>query len=259
MNQESPNIALSGWVGAGTTSVTVMLALLLKHTFVPATQIFRAVDKKLRETNDFATLSKESEETFQPIVGKTVDNYIDHKLMNDAGIILESDIAAFRIGKHPKVFSIFLKADQKVRMKRTTEEISRKDEAELSERDQAHQKVYSDLWGIDFFDEELINRKYNLVINSSQIDFEQELKIIVEAMKLYPKTKNSYDWEKISVEIPKVIKVYEKSGKDGVMKKLADKGWLMTTQEMMLEITQLFPEDITSYPKELQKVFLNQA
>ena len=120
INNKTVNIALSGWSGAGTSTTTLMLAVLLEKIYIPLTSVFREGGKELgkldkeHEDRDLPAF----EEYIQPMIGKTVDRYVDYKLVNGSGIILESDICAFRVGKQPELFSIFLKADLKTRGER---------------------------------------------------------------------------------------------------------------------------------------------
>jgi cytidylate kinase len=251
-----PNIAVSGWSGAGSTSVTLILSYLLSKKYIPVSQIFRIINKKLSKKGD-EQLKKEYEEFIQPLIGSAIDNYVDYKLLNHSNIIIESDITAFRIGKHPKVFSIFLKANQKTRLKRIAGD-DRNKEANVAERDEALRQAYINLWNIDIFDDELIDRKYNLVIDNSKVDLLQELYIIIDMLQNHPAYEKSLDWSKIIKKVPKEVNSFLKKGKEEYINKLKKAKLLMKPEKIMLEIVQLFPEEVNAYNIEVQDIFLGR-
>ncbi|MEI7579585.1 MAG: cytidylate kinase family protein [bacterium] len=253
-----PNIAVSGWFGAGSTSLTLMLAWLFKFKLYPVTKVFRLLDQKLGFSKAGVALRKEFESEVQPKVGKTVDNYSDYKLMNLNGIILESDIAAFRIGNHPKVFSLFLQTNIEVRRERVKLEGREKAETAIGRRDSILKQVYLDLWNIDIFDEELIKRKYSLVINNSKMTFIDEINVIIETLANDQIYKNAQDWNKFIPKVTKTVKLFQEIGKAGMLKKLESKKLVASPEEMMQEITMLYPEEIITLPETIQKIFLGQ-
>jgi cytidylate kinase len=250
------NIALSGWSGVGTTSLTLVLALLLKRRYLYIGKVFRYLDSKLRTSDKALTL--EFEQFIQPQVGRMLDNYIDYKLLNSDNLIVESDLSTFRIGKHPKVYSVFIKATEAVRERRTRKEGRKKLEAPLSERDAAIREEYKKLWEIDIFDEELIYKKYNLIIDNSKLSVEQELRAILERLQEHPKFKSDYKWPQIEKNVPKVLNWYEKQGKAKIEKELTKRKLIIDVTEILTETVKLFPEDIQSFPPAVQKLFLGQ-
>lgn len=255
--EDSPNIALSGWVGVGTTTLTLLLALMLKRPYYPVTQIFRHVYKTLKEDSESEFLNAASEQEFQPSLGHTVDLYIEYLLLNKSGIILESDLAAFRVGKNPKVFSIFLKAQEEVRSKRIKIE-GRKNEASVEERDKVLQEEYIKLWDVDIFDNELIERKYNTIIDNSELDLEEELIQALDALEKHQFFTEGYNWESLKKEAPKHIRLYNKKGKESIVKKLEKAKLIVPTEEMLHEIVKVFPEEVEDYPLKMQSIFLGQ-
>ena len=252
----SINIALSGWSGVGTTTLTLILALLLKRKYLYIGLVFRYLNAKLRAAEK--ALTDEFEQFIQPQVGKTLDNYIDYKLLNDSNLIIESDLSTFRIGKHPKVYSIFIRASEAVREKRTKKEGRAKFEAPLTERDAALREEYKKLWNIDIFDQDLIAKKYNLIIDNTELSVEKEVRAIIERLKEHPRFKQDYDWSSVEKSIPKVIRWYLKGGKDRIKKELVKKKLLMPVTEILTEVVQIFPEDVQSFPQNVQRLFLGQ-
>ncbi|MFQ5492664.1 MAG: hypothetical protein ACE5DX_00695 [Candidatus Dojkabacteria bacterium] len=249
------NLALSGWVGVGTSTLTIMLALILKREYYYIGRVMRYLDDLLHEHGP--TMSIENERMLQPTVGKTFDKYVDHILTNYSGIIVESDMSAFRIGKHPKVYSIFLKANKTQRNKRAKAD-KRKGEESLERRDETLQQEYIKLWDVDVFDVELIKRKYNLLIDNSKFSVEQEIDAILERLRQHPKFEVDAKWGQIQKRKEKYLRVYSKKGKAGIKQLLEESKLVVNAENMLREMVQIFPEDVSSYPKEVQKIFLGQ-
>jgi len=258
-SESTANNALSGWAGVGTSSLTLLLAVILKKEYYPITEIFRTLDKILGQGEENKALRVEFEQEIQPNVGKTLDKYVDHLLLNKSNIILESDIAAFRIGKNPKVFSVFIKASMKTRKERTSKEGRAKKETSLKKRDTVLKEEYIKLWNIDIFDDELIDRKHNLVINNDELGFEEELMLVYTALEEHPAFKNAYDWDKLKLNIEKDVKRFWKEGKEGYKKRLKRSGLNVSTEKMMQDMVAVFPEDLEDYPERVQKIFLGQT
>ncbi len=254
MTEAKTNITLSGWAGVGTSTLTLLLALTLERKFYPVTQVFRDLDNYFN-TDDKKVLSREFEETYQPTVGKLVDMYIDHILLHKSGIVLESDIAAFRLGLNDKIFSIFIKADGQARNARRIADGRVGLETELAERDQLLQAEYKKLWGIDMFDLEQIRSKHNFVMDNSQLTEAQELEQLLNAFKSDARMQNEVDWSNINTKTDYALHVYEKYGKDGLRAELTERGMKVESRAMIAEMSQLFADQIKTFPAELQEFF----
>src|SRR3989344_2979035 len=211
--EDEINITISGWPGGGTTSLSLLLSILLQWQYLNIGWVFRDVGKKLGYSEE-GTTRPQFDEFIEPIIGATIDNYSDHKLLNESQIILESDLAAFRLRKHPKVFSIFLKTDQKERIARVTKEGRQNAVTVLIERDKILQEKYQQIWGIDIFDEQLIERRFNMVIDNTSISLETELQNVLDAIKNHPQLKGEYNWEVIRNNIDKEVADLLKEGKE---------------------------------------------
>lgn len=252
------NIALSGWSGAGTTSLTLLLALVFKKKYLYIGQLFRSIEERIGFNKNKSSMSPEYESLIQPQVGRTIDNYVDHKLLNDSDLVIESDLSVFRIGKHPKVYSIFIKADTETRLKRAKKDGRGGKETLITERDEALRKEYMALWDIDIFDQELIARKYNLIIDNTKLSVKDEVIAILERLAEHPKMKAAYNWTQIKNRSEKLVQLYEKKGKEALRKELAERKMIISTETMLTEIVKLFPEDIQTFPQEVQALFLGR-
>jgi len=256
-NDNAPNIALSGWSGVGTTSLSLLLAFMLERRYYNIGDVFRALGKKLGYTNEGDDRVK-FDEYIEPIIGKTIDKFVDFKILNDSGILLESDIGAYRIGKHPKVFSIFLKGGLSSRINKVVAEGRQQAEDTLIKREKVLKQLYSELWELDIYDEELIEKKYNLVFDNSDLGLYEELVLVFDTLQEIPGFKEMHDWDKLHKTAKKEVDMFTAKGKDNLRIRMGRKKLIVSADKIMREIVKQFPEDVENYPKEIQNVLLGQ-
>ncbi|WKZ28128.1 MAG: hypothetical protein QY330_00775 [Candidatus Dojkabacteria bacterium] len=259
MNQTMPeseiNLALTGWPGVGTSTLTLLLAHILQKQYIYIGSVFRAINNHLKETSSVG-LTPEFEATIQPMIGRTMDNYVDHVLLNEKGIILESDLAAFRIGKNPKVYSIFIKANLEARKDREKADGRVGVETSIEDRDASLKREYIKLWDTNIFDEELIAKKYNLIIDNSNLSVAEEVYAILERYCSLPQNKGILNYDSLVLRAKNILKKYHKKTKAKIKEDLDKAGLSYTETEIMTDIAKTFPEDIQSFPKEVQNLFL---
>lgn len=251
------NICVSGWPGCGSSTLALLLAIILERSYLNIGSIYRYLGMKSgfsNEGNARPTFDKYVEE----IIGTTVDNYSDYKLLNNDNLLLESDISAFRIGKHPKVFSIFLIANMEQRIKRVNLE-GREDATNvLIKRDETLKEVYKTLWDIDFFDKSLIAEKYNYILDNTNLSIIGEIKEVFENLKEYNSfsyLENSY-WDKIAERTEKYVDIFNDKGKEEILKLLKKENLLITAEDIITDIAKTFPEDVSQYPSNIKSYFL---
>lgn len=249
------NFSISGWSGSGATSLALILTKLFNYQNLYLGSVFRYVGKKLGYSEEGFNRPK-SDDLIEPIIGPTADRYRDYKLIEGERIIVDSDIGTFLIGKHPKIFSIFLKSDFEERVKKVV-----KDEREgamevLKHRDEINQKFFRELHDIDIFDEELINRKFNFVLDNTHVSIESEVKMVIDELRLIPHFKTSFNLDEISTRVNEEVKDFALIGKDAYKEKLIKSNFITSPEEIIKDITKYFPEDVAEFPEKIQKIFL---
>ena len=253
----SINLAVSGWPGSGATSFALILSSLLKRKYMYIGDIFRYLGTELGHSVTGKSQA-EFDSYIESIVGKTVDMYVDHKLTTESNLLLESDIAAFRIGRNPKIFSVFLRATYEERLRRVRVDGREGGEEYLKMRDDVLSAKYKELWDIDFHSEEMIARKYNLVLDNSNMTIENELMKTIEALNEYHRFTGTFDLYTIHEIINAHVASFWEMGKQHFKDNLSRKGLYYKPQEILHEITQEFPEDVVKFPVEVQNVFLGK-
>lgn len=247
------NFALSGWTGAGTSTVTLILAWLLRKEYINIGGLFRELGMQL----GYADEGKDrpaADEYLETHIGKILDMYVDHVLLNDRGVILESDLSAFRIGKRPEVVSIFLMAKVEARSARVVSDGRHDAHKTLEIRDELLSKKYKELWDLDLFNVEFIATKYDLVMDVSDCGVEEEVKNILQYLYTL------FDFKPLILEaiddntIDQIVKLYFTLGKEPWRAKLHEAGLLRTNNQIKHEIVSLFSEELNECPDDIKRV-----
>jgi cytidylate kinase len=245
-------IVVSGWPGAGSSTLTLLLAYLYEFKLYRGGGVFRYIFEQLN-LGDTGINRVRAQELIQPTFGKIFDKFIDNLLTDSTynNLIIESDIASFRIGKRPDVLSVFLKASQSERISRTKVDGRPADGKVMDLIDKSHETEYFKLHNIKFFDTEEIENNYTLVIDNTSLTIKEELKIvgkyIREHYKLNPAVAD--DFNKIEDE-------FWKYGKNYFLKKLTEKGLIPEPPFILNEIKEKFKSDVKNLPEFIQEIFM---
>ena len=251
------NISISGWPGAGTTTLALILSDLTKRRYFHIGGVYRYLGIKLGFSDEGLSRPK-FDDYIENIIGHTTDNFVDYKLLNDNNLIVGADIAVFRIGRHPKIFSIFLKASKENRIQRALSDNREDAILSLEQRDNVLKLKYKGLWDIEFFDEEIIQKKHSLFLDNSNMSLNNELIQVISSFKEFLQYKSipvDY-WQGIESKITQTVENYQKIGKEEFFAQLSKQKLIVEPQEIIQEITKLYPEDVGTYPEKIKNIFL---
>jgi len=249
------NISVSGWSGSGATSLALILSCLFDYHYLHLGGVYRYLGSKLGHSEEGFSRPK-FDDYIEAIIGPTTDKYRDYKLLEGDSFIIDSDLGTFLIGKHPKVFSIFLKSEFEERVKKVIKDEREDALAVLKERDEVNRKFFFDMHSIDIFDEELINRKFNYVLDNTNVSLDSETRMVIENLKTITHFKTAFDFEDIDNRINDEVEKFAVLGKDGYKENLSKRKLIITPQEIITEISRLFPEDVAEYPENMRDIFL---
>jgi len=242
------NVAVSGWSGAGSTSVTLILALMLQRKYVYIGSVFRYIGEYLGY-GDEGMSRIEADLLLERQIGKLMDRYVDWVLMNDENVILESDLSCFRIGKNKEVFSVFLEASLEDRSNRVMSDLRGDDAVSVLEaRDIVHKELYDELWNVDFFDRDLIRQKYWYVVDNGKISLKQTVNRVLELMAGFEGLKDEYKWEELKLEIDGWVDIFEQEGKKGLRDRLEKMGLLWGQGLILKHLNELFEGEVEKLP-----------
>lgn len=177
-------IAVSGPPGSGKTSASKRLSEILSFKFVSGGMMFRKVAAE--RGMDVIELNHVAEKT------KEIDTLIDKKLLEEAlscgNCIIESHLSGW-ILQGVSDYSVFLTAPIDVRAKR----ISKRDSipvdialTEIALREYSHYTRFWNYYGIDIKD----MSPYDLVINTSKMELEAVVKVMLDGVTSFLSVKN---------------------------------------------------------------------
>lgn len=246
------NFAVSGRSGAGASTLALLLTDLFEVKYMHNGGIFRELGKKLGYSEE-GSGRPAFDDFIEPIIGPTVNAFTDYALTNKDGILVEGDYGAFGVGKHPKVISVFVTADFDTRIKRIKKQGRDDAEETMKRREEVQRDKYPYIW-----DEELIERKFNIIMDNSHLRLEEEINDVLDFMSGNENYDNRFDYDELRSRTAKVIKSFETKGKEGFRDYLAKKDLIIPTHELMRMIATTFPEDIAQFPDNVRDVFLGQ-
>lgn len=246
------NILVSGWPGSGSSALTIILTKLFEYKLLRGTETFRHIWKKLNLSKT-GQENIDAERMIQPFFGKVYDKYIDSKIPSPQGVVIDSDIGGFRIGKSEKFFSIFLAPKREIRFERLAQD-SRSEEIKfLIEREEELRERYRELHNIDWFSLEEINSKYSISVDNSEISIAQEVILILDKMfeaNFIEKEK----YEKLKIEVPQLEVAFWKYGKTGFVEKFFKPGQLIDVEDILKEISSIYSDEVELFPEVLRKI-----
>jgi len=238
------NIVVSGWPGAGSSTLALLLSYYHKYKLLRGTQTFRLIGSKLGYEltgEDRIKADTYLEEYWGPVY----DKYVDYILLNFDNYLVESDIAAFRIGLHDNIFSIFLAPSLESRQKRLASDGRPEEIPLVAQREKDLQRDYINLNNQDWLDLEVVRSKHNLVLDTSYINLADELKIVYESL------------EKSGQDFKQIEKDFWNNGKDFYINELQNNDLLISTEEIIRNITKTFRDDIELMPSKLKNIICN--
>lgn len=241
-------ITISGWPGAGSSTLALLLSYTLKLKLYQGGEVFRFFFRKIESETGLGRIQGNAE--IEPIIGSLYDKYIDTLVPDKTktNILIESDIASFRLGKVESVISIFLVASQESRKARTQVDGRAADGDQMLEIDKTHEEEYRKLHNINWFDLNEIEQKHNLVIHNDNLTIAEELDIVYE--KLY-KT-NIIDMDKLKI-LKSNSKMFEEDfwtkGKSFFKEELKKQDLLMSGEEILTDMWKQFYDTMINIPE----------
>jgi cytidylate kinase len=184
------------------------------------------------------------------------EKYIDFILTTRGDLVLETDIGGFRDTNEKEVFSIFLITDFQVRIKRLEADKRGDEIAALAKRDQLLGKDYMEMFKIDYFNIKFISDYYTFLLNNSKISIGKELELV------YTSLKNSGFIDKnrfinLKGKILNTEKSFNEYGKEYFLKLNESLNLIPTAEELIRDVKQILPNEVSKLPAPLRKILDN--
>lgn len=244
------NIIVSGWPGAGQTSLSILLAYSLGYKLFQGTNTFRLLGKRLNFEN--TGLDRiEADELLERDFGPIFDRYQEQFAKAHDGVVIESDIAGFFI-KHPNVHEVFLTCDFETRAKRLGIDGRGADIETLKAREEAQATYYKEIADVDFYDTEEIFRKYSQVFENSDMKISQELSEIYRILKV----KGVFDdarHDELVANAVRLEQAFLEKGKQFFLDTLIERGLVISGEQVIRDIIEMYRTEVSRFPEELQR------
>lgn len=251
-------ITVSGWAGAGSSTLSLLLAYSLDLKLLQGGNVFRQLYTDLKFKTEGAERN-DAHNFVEPYFGPIYDKFIDEFLKNsDENFIIENDIASFRVGKLDTVFSIFLAPSIESRRKRAIED-GRPESADVMEDiDREHAQKYFELHGIKFNDIDEITKKHQIVIDTTKVTIREELDTVADRIFKFGFIEQSRR-DELFEESSELEKLYWEKGKDYFKSDLISRNLYYEVPEILKKLNNLFPNEISKFPKELAEAVQKYA
>ncbi len=243
---ENSNIIVSGWPSSGGSTQARLLVLILDMNYIYAGGVLKywiekmGYDPKTNEINLWA-------EKYHEVWDYIWENYIALKIKSTRRTLLEGKTAGFLI-KSNNIFKIFIKASLKARSQRSKLDKRKED---IEKRDHVLRRDWTKRFNVDIFDEKLINKKYNLIIDTSELGIEETALIIIKELGGYYK---NFDNKQATQKLEMLMQEYEKDP-DILMDMITKKNLMLQPSAIFKEIKSKHPELIRGIPSEARTVF----
>lgn len=235
------NIILSGWPGAGTTSISLMMAYLLKYEYVYA----GGVMKHIAESHVGATSGPNYisfEESFGPQFDQIWEKYAVWKLKTANNLLMEAKTAGFFIGDE-NVFEVMLIAGIEARIKRAQLDKREDAGATIRARDAEVRQRWFSTFNIDIYNLNTVRENYDLVIDNSHMEPQDELEILFRAFEDSGKFPGVSAGE-FRDRFAGVIDTFWDKGKDYYREELIKAGLYTQPQKIIQEWEDNFPDEL---------------
>ncbi|MBN1331820.1 cytidylate kinase family protein [Candidatus Dojkabacteria bacterium] len=246
MQNNTSNIFFSSWPSAGGTTAARFIALIFEMQYVYAGGVLKywadsmGFDSKSAQINEWAA-------KYHQHWDFVWENFIAHYALNSRNTLIEGMTAGFMIHSD-KVFKIFIKADLEARIKRAQGDERTET---VQERDEFLRKEWRARFGVDIFDDEQIERNYDLILDTTNIGIREVWVVILK--KLHEKGVRSFKLEQKLDELENIYVEYETNAQY-LKDKLKEKRLIFESPEILRIIKTKHTDLIKNIPDEMKAV-----
>lgn len=246
LNLQNSNIMISGWPSSGGSTQARLLVLIFDFNYIYAGGVLKywvdAMGYNSR-SNDINTWADKYHADWDYVW----ENYIAKKIKTARHTLFEGKTAGFLVNDN-NIYKIFIQASLEARTNRSRSD-SRQEE--IQKRDKFLQKEWMNRFNIDIFDQNLINKKYDLVLDTSEIGIRETAEIILNSLE---KNFGNFDNNIFLEKLENLMKEYEKNS-NYLLDQIKSKGLILEPQNIFKEIKSHYPELIENINTEMKVVF----
>ncbi len=245
------NIIFSGWPASGGSTLAMSTAILLDYKYLYAGGLLKFLADKLYGSGD-----GQGQMQFENEVGKKWDDiweaYAEWKINTSQHTLMEGKTAGFLIDGE-SIFRIMTIADVHTRAGRASLEGRELAEEIIKQRDVEVRQRWIEHLGIDVYDRNLINQRYQGVIDTSGMTLQEELEIVVDMLRRSMKFEG-VEFADLVDPAKQLAELFNTQGKLGIKQKLEKEKLWITPQEILKEWNSQFPEMVKTLPNDFASV-----
>ncbi len=247
------NIIISGWPGAGTTSLALLMSHLLEYRYVYGGGVFKYLGQQIAGDTSGPKFI-EFEQKFGVAWDQIWEPYVMWKLEHSDKMIVEGKTTGF-FAESENYYEIMLIAKVSARASRAAGDGRTDAEQTIMARDVVVRQRWINEYGIDVYDPQLIVNNYDLLVDNSQMTIDDELQFVLSNLEedyRFPRT----DLEQEKKHAQEAVTMLQSKGKDFVRESLHERGLLVNPQEVMKEWNEHFADRVQALPDELKNIVL---
>jgi CMP/dCMP kinase len=240
-------VTISGWPGAGTTTLTLILANILEFEYVYAGGLFKYFSTEINNAD-----SGNAFMDFENVYGRAWDEiwevYAKKRIESSGNLILEGKTAGF-LYSGPDLFKIILTCSVEERARRWKSEDRKDAEETIRRRDDEVGSRWKELFGMELYNTETFKNIFNLILDTTQLNISEEVAAILKAMGKEVNISEIEKWELL----------FWRHGKSFLQQELAKKNLLNTPESILNEWNISMKEHVDVLPEAMKNVVLRFA
>lgn len=240
-------ITISGWPGAGTTTLTLILANILEFEYVYAGGLFKYFSTEINNA-DSGNAFMEFENTYGRAWDEIWEAYAKKRIESPGNLILEGKTAGF-LYSGADLFKIILTCSVEERARRWKSEDRKDAEETIRRRDEEVGSRWKELFGMELYNTETFKNIFNLILDTTQLNISEEVAAILKAMGKEVHMSEIEKWELL----------FWRHGKSFLQQELAKKNLLNTPESILKEWNISMKEYVEALPQAMKNVVLRFA
>jgi cytidylate kinase len=191
------------------------------------------------------------EEDFGPKFDQIWEKYAKFMITTQDRLILEGKTTGFFV-KDPKVYEVMVIANTEARVKRA--QIDEREDAEntIRSRDLEVRQRWFDAFGIDMYNLHQIESNYDLIMDNSSMDLEQELEFIIKGLLESGKFPD-IDPAKFPSSYKESVELFWANGKDFFREKLMGDGLRINSEQVLKHWQDNFKDELLELDIDISK------
>jgi cytidylate kinase len=245
------NIIVSGWPGAGTTTLSILLSSILDYKFLDGGSLYKYFAKQIVGAD-----SGDNFLFFENNYGKywdmLWDKYAVWKINHTDKLLLEAKTAGFFV-EDEDVYEIMVIASVQARIQRAEKDGRSQAAFTIEARDKDVRNRWWVERGIDLYSPQQIRDNYDLILDNSTMSINHELDLILKTFEEdyhFPGTDLGVERKKVD----SYVSQFQNHGKEYFLADLDKRGLHVTPKQVFADWQKNFADDIKQLPLQMQGV-----